>query len=101
MQSGSIVVIKNLNRLRYEACLHDIIFNWLPTDDEETPYTIKEVISDPEYQKGELFVTFIEGTLGYSDLGIEMDISIRYCIEILPPEEIDIECIMLQPEYTS
>lgn len=84
MKKGSLVVVKkgtinaaSSNTLPY--------IKWLPIDDEETIYTIREIV----VYKQETGALLEEGIIGYSDNGKEMAIEISYLIEIQPPMEIN------------
>jgi len=91
MKVGSIVVVKPIGKVpdKYKH-----VVKWLPTQDEQTPYMIRQ-IGKFEGGKG---VMFEEGAIGY-DNSQEIMLHVRFVREILPPEDISeqIEDMMYVP----
>lgn len=91
MQNGSIVAVKKLPEL--SSSMKGLV-KWLPTDDEKTPY----VLRDGEMYKGEMLFRLEEGVIGHNDLKQELGIPQSYFIELIPPEEqVNVE-ELLKPE---
>lgn len=80
MQNGSIVAVKKLPEL--SSSMKRLV-KWLPTDDERTPY----VLRDGEVYNGEMLFRLEEGVIGHNDLKQELGIPQKYFIELIPPEE--------------
>ena len=83
MKVGSIVVIKkgacSPEFVRYAEESYKTKLNWIPKDDEETTYLIRETRKKT--------VLFDENILGFSACGKEIGIGYEYVIEVLPPDE--------------
>lgn len=80
MQPGSIVVVKPFKVQKIALPYVE----WLPIQDENTPYMIREIFSE----FGQEFVRFEEASIGRDTRGNELGLSINYVREILPPEDI-------------
>lgn len=91
MQNGSIVAVKKLPEL--SSSMRRLV-KWLPTDDERTPYVLRDGVM--EY--GEMIFRLEEGVIGHNDLKQELGIPQSYFIELIPPEEqVNVE-ELLKPE---
>ena len=78
MKVGSLVVVKPLGCVL--GNYNGIDVKWLPTDDEKTIYTVREI--DPYHIAGAMFE---EGIIGYDVKGIEIQVRLEYLKEVQPP----------------
>lgn len=72
MKEGSIVVVLKLPKLQGRIAS---LVKWLPTDDEKTPYMIRELRKDIT---GIVVARFEEGVIGYNNMNMELGIPIEY-----------------------
>lgn len=72
---------------------------WLPVMDERTPYMIRDFGKCPV---SNLDLAYLEeGILGYNSIGQELGFPLQFLIELLPPQVVEIEEVIKQPEYAS
>lgn len=64
------------------------LVKWLPAGDEETIYTIREILRDP-YDNGEC-VRLEEGVIGYGPTGSELALDINDVREVQPPMDLSL-----------
>lgn len=65
---------------------------WVPVQDEKTPYMVREVSMKVDGHEG---VSFEEGVIGWKN-GEELIFPVTCVREILPPESVCIEELLLQ-----
>jgi len=81
MKVGSIVVALTMPPLPDKSKPY---VKWLPVQDEETPYMVREIFEDDEP-----LIRLEEGIVGYNpETGVEYGLPMKYFREILPPEDI-------------
>ena len=79
MKAGSIVVI--LPFTVPTEILH--LVKWLPIRDEQTPYTVREIVED----NSGIGVRLEEGIIGYGNA--ELVIDIKYVREVMPADMLE------------
>lgn len=86
MKAGSLVVVKKLN---VPADWMQLV-KWLPVDDEETVYTVREITEGVVDMGAETNAVLEEGTIGISPYdGREMGIKLPWLKEVQPPMSLD------------
>lgn len=90
MRVGSIVVVRPVPQGRFAPYI-----KWLPVQDENTPYMVREIRSESSGYG----VLLEEGIIGYTPKGVEIGIKMPYVKEVLPPEDIaeEVENMMCVP----
>lgn len=95
MKPGSIVVVKPVPYGQWRPYI-----KWVPVQDENTPYMVRQIRDEHEGEPG---ILFEEGVIGYTPKGVELGIKMSYVKEILPPEDIaeeveDMMCVPLKED---
>lgn len=88
MKEGSLVVVKKLPPI---SPVVKAWVEWLPVDDENTIYTIRELLEE----NGIPLARLEEGVIGINPINsLELAIELYILKEVQPPEEVSISTLM-------